>query len=317
MLHPATQRLAEDMAGLLARDPHDLPDAALLEDTETLLRLHRRLDGLITTQLQVLDTRDVTTTERGRGTRAWLVEEQLLSRPEANTRMRLARSSLTRPAITDALRAGEIGLDHATTIVTFLPSLPSADQREEAEKLLLEAAKDTDPTTLGRGLRELADRLCLHETAEERAVRRHEGRYLRLTHTIGQMIHLDGMLDPVQGATVEKALTALMTPGGEIDFRTPEQTRADALADLAKLALNCGQLPDTAGEPTQICLIAQVEDLTRQLSPGDTPTTTLDGDTTITPNTLRMLACDAAIIPIVMRGQSEILDLARSTRTWN
>ncbi|HVV76988.1 MAG TPA: HNH endonuclease signature motif containing protein [Mycobacteriales bacterium] len=108
-----------------------------------------------------------------------------------------------------------------------------------------------------------------------------------------------------------------MTPGGEIDFRTPEQTRADALADLAKLALNSRQLPDTAGEPTQICLIAQVEDLTRQLSPGDTPTTTLDGDTTITPNTLRMLACDAAIIPVVMRGQSEILDLARSTRTWN
>jgi hypothetical protein len=29
-----------------------------------------------------------------------------------------------------------------------------------------------------------------------------------------------------------------------------------------------------------------------------------------------MLACDAGIIPVVMRGRSEILDLGRATRTW-
>jgi hypothetical protein len=30
-----------------------------------------------------------------------------------------------------------------------------------------------------------------------------------------------------------------------------------------------------------------------------------------------MLACDTGIIPIVMRGRSEILDLGRATRAWN
>ncbi|MGN6472318.1 MAG: HNH endonuclease signature motif containing protein, partial [Mycobacteriales bacterium] len=48
---------------------------------------------------------------------------------------------------------------------------------------------------------------------------------------------------------------------------------------------------------------------------GDTCRATLNG-IPITPNTVRMLACDAAIIPIVMRGTSEILDLGRTTRTW-
>jgi hypothetical protein len=29
-----------------------------------------------------------------------------------------------------------------------------------------------------------------------------------------------------------------------------------------------------------------------------------------------MMACDAGIIPIVMNGRSEVLDLGRATRTW-
>ncbi|MGN6473101.1 MAG: HNH endonuclease signature motif containing protein, partial [Mycobacteriales bacterium] len=36
----------------------------------------------------------------------------------------------------------------------------------------------------------------------------------------------------------------------------------------------------------------------------------------ITPNTARMLACDAAIIPAVLGSDAEILDLGRATRTW-
>ena len=37
----------------------------------------------------------------------------------------------------------------------------------------------------------------------------------------------------------------------------------------------------------------------------------------ITPATARMIACDAAIIPAVLGGDSEVLDLGRKTRTWS
>jgi hypothetical protein len=36
-----------------------------------------------------------------------------------------------------------------------------------------------------------------------------------------------------------------------------------------------------------------------------------------TPGQLRMLACDAQIIPAVLAGDSQVLDLGRATPTWN
>ncbi|HVT65397.1 MAG TPA: DUF222 domain-containing protein [Mycobacteriales bacterium] len=188
MLTGATQSLVDDLAPLLARDPHDLTDGQLLEDTESLLKLRRQLDGVLARQLQVMDTRDVTTEYCARSTKSWLIEDQHLSRPDAGARMAVARSSVTRPAIVESMLAGDASLDHAKAIVAFLPKLPDADARDHAEKLLLEAAKDTDPTTMTGGLRQLADHLCLDETAEERAVRRHEGRYLTFTDTFDGMI---------------------------------------------------------------------------------------------------------------------------------
>ncbi|HVW82303.1 MAG TPA: DUF222 domain-containing protein [Mycobacteriales bacterium] len=316
MRHPATQAFAEAMAGLLARDPHDLADAALVDDTETLLTLRRQLDGVLARQLQVMDTRDATTSECGRSTRAWLVEERLLSRPDAAARMQVARSYPTRPAIVDAMLAGEITQDHAKTIVAFLPKLPDADARDEAEKLLLEAARFTDPTMLGKSLRALADRLCLNESAEERAQRQRAGQFLSFRDTIDQMVHLEGMLDRVGAAILRKALYPLALKAGLVDERSPAQRIAEALVELAKLAMGSGELPETAGEPTQVVVTSPLADLLRDLAPGDTCESTLEG-IPITPNTARMLACDGGIIPAVLGSDAEILDLGRSTRTWS
>ncbi|MGN6474022.1 MAG: DUF222 domain-containing protein [Mycobacteriales bacterium] len=296
-------------------DPHDLPDTTLLESQQRILRLERRLHGIGARRLQVIDTRDITTTECGRSTRWWLVEEQLLGRGDADTRLQLARSSVTRPAIVEAMVAGEVSQPQASVIVNFLPKLDDPDARDHAEKTLLDAAKVVDTTRLTRGLRELRDAYSLDESAEARSVRQHEGRWLRFTSTFDGMTRFDGMLDPTAAATVQTALQPLAAPGGELDNRTVGQRRADALLDLAKLALSSGQLPETAGEPTQVHVTTDIDDLTRQLQPGDTCRSTLNG-IPITPNTVRMLACDAAIIPIVMRGTSEILDLGRTTRTW-
>jgi hypothetical protein len=316
VLHPATQRLVDDVASLLARDAHDMPDALLVEDTAALLRLRRRLDGVIASQLLVIDVRDATTAECGRSTRGWLVEEQQLSETEASARLKVARSAVSRPAVADALSSGEISLDHAKLIVGFLPSLPDPDARDHAEKLLLEAAKTTDPTRLGRGLRELADRLCLNETAEQRAVRMREGRYLSFTDTIDQMVLVTGALDRVGARILHKALAPLSAKAGEVDERTPGQRNADALVELARLAMNRGELPDTAGEPTQVTVTIPLADLQRELQPGEAAPGSIDG-VPVTANTARMLACDAGIIPAVLGSPAEVLDLGRTTRTWS
>ena len=316
MLDQPTQVLAEDISRLVAQDPHSLPDVLLVASTAELLTLRRRLDGVLARRLQVMDTRDATTSECGRSTRAWLVEEQQLSPAEASSRLQVARSAVARPAIVDAMLAGEATQDQAKLIVSFLPKLPDAEARDHAEKELLDVARYADPGLMNRGLRELTDKLCLNETAEERAVRRREGRYLNFTDTIDEMVRIDGMLDRVGAAVLRKALYPLALKAGEIDQRTPTQRNADALAELATIAMRCGELPETAGEPTQVTVLTHLSDLIARLEAGDNCQTTLEG-VAVTPNTARMLACDAGIIPAVMRGAREVLDLGRATRTWN
>jgi hypothetical protein len=281
-----------------------------------LLTARRRLDGVLARRLQVIDTRDATTSECGRSTRAWLVEEQQLSAAEASSRLRVARSYASRPAIVEAMLAGAATQDQANLIVSFVPKLATAEARDHAEKELLDVARYADPTLMARGLRELADRLNLNESAEERAVRAREGRYLKFTDTIEEMVRVDGMLDRVGAAILRKALYPLSLKAGEVDERTPIQRNADALIELARLAMNAGQLPETAGEPTQVVTQTFLSDLIARLEAGDTCHSTLDG-VPITPNTARMLACDAGIIPAVLGGASEVLDLGRSTRTWS
>ena len=41
---------------------------------------------------------------------------------------------------------------------------------------------------------------------------------------------------------------------------------------------------------------------------------TLDFGGTLTPGSLRMLACDAAVVPVVMNGAGQPLDIGRATR---
>jgi hypothetical protein len=108
VLHPATEAFAQALATLGGRDPHDLSDAALVADTEAVLNLKRQFDGFLARQLQVVDARDATTAECGRSTRAWLVEEQLLSQTDAAGRLQVARSYVTRPAIVEAMPSGAL-----------------------------------------------------------------------------------------------------------------------------------------------------------------------------------------------------------------
>ncbi|HEX3900470.1 MAG TPA: DUF222 domain-containing protein, partial [Mycobacteriales bacterium] len=241
-----------------------------------MLASKRRLDGITASALQVIDRRHATTAECGRSTRGWLVEEQLLSPGEAESKLRVARAGVTRPAVIEAMRAGEISHKHAEQITRFLPRL-DADARDAAERELVKAATVTDPGTLQRGLRDLTDRMCLDETAEERAVRQYEGRWLRMTDTFQGMTRLEAMLGPVEAATVRTALVSLSGPSGVDDDRHIGHRRADALVELARMAMKSGSVPETAGEPTQCVVITDLDDLNRQLQPGDTCASTLNG----------------------------------------
>src|SRR6202044_2331841 len=112
------------------------------------------------------------------------------------------------------------------------------------------------------------------------------------------------------------ALAPLLLRAGDVDERTVGQRCADGLVALADLAMRTGELPDHGGEKPQVVAILPFADLKNELETGQSGPSMLNGFE-ITPRTARMLACDAGIIPAVLGGHGEVLDLGRKQATWS
>jgi hypothetical protein len=95
------------------------------------------------------------------------------------------------------------------------------------------------------------------------------------------------------------------------DERTAAQRRADALVEICQLALNTEELPVNGGDRPQVHVIIDFEALRRQIGAG-----TLDTGDLLTPTQVRRLACDAQILPAVLGGQGQVLDVGQSRRLF-
>jgi hypothetical protein len=146
-------------------------------------------------------------------------------------------------------------------------------------------------------------------------------------------------LNPEGRAVVEAAINALsrpaVTPGaggaGGAEARTVDQRRGDALVDVCRRAVALGLAvqaadpadPATAQPPSvvpsgvkaTVLVTIGLDDLLDRTRPG-TLLGGLDAGTVLGPETVRRLACDAGIIPAVLDGTGQILDLGRSRRLF-
>lgn len=300
-------------------DPHALPDEALLEVLDELLDARRLLDAAITRYLAVVDVRDATIEPYGRTTRGWLIEDKHLPAATAGRLVKVSRQLPIHPVLEEALTAGEISIEHAAPILRTLAKLAPED-RDVDEKILVDAAKDVDPDSLRTLCQATEEAACTNEEADARRERLHGTRYLHLSTTFDGMVRIDGMLEPDAGAAVIAAIEPLAGKLGPEDDRTVPQRRADALATLAGAAAGFDDLlPDFNGDRPHIDVLTPYERLTDDLDPHATydPTgaPTVNG-IRVSPETVRRLACDADILPVVMNGNSEVLDIGRATRIW-
>jgi Domain of unknown function (DUF222)/HNH endonuclease len=96
------------------------------------------------------------------------------------------------------------------------------------------------------------------------------------------------------------------------DDRSMPQRQAEALADACGYVLDHGsseQVPSSGGRRPHLNIIVALEDLERRARAA-----MLDFGGTLTPESLRMLCCDANVIPIVMDGKGQPMDVGRMTR---
>jgi len=211
------------------------------------------------------------------------------------------------PTALDALSDGLISADQVRQLILAHDTNPEIYVDHEAG--LVEAIA---PLTVG-GTARAVDywRQTVNEERFEADVAGlHDRRRLHLSQTFEGMGRIDGWLDPEGFAYVKAALDAATPPPAKGDDRTPARRRADALVDLARLALDRGDLPESGGEKPHLTVLVNLDVLTGQ---GHGTCETEDG-IVLPRSTIERISCDASVSRIVMGPNSEPLDVGRKTR---
>ncbi len=125
------------------------------------------------------------------------------------------------------------------------------------------------------------------------------------------------VLDEEGAAIIDGAVDALAKPRrdadtGDLDCRTPAARRADALLDLVSRAVSA---PDGVPRQAKTSLVVTISlDALQGRCRG--AGVTMD-DETLTVGTVRRLACDAQVIPVVLGTSGEILDQGMARRLFD
>ncbi len=300
-LPPRLAALAAVVDDLAADDPGGVGDAPLAAEVVAMRHLADRLEADWLRRLATVDARGAAGAELGAqapSTAGWLRATCRLSPALAGQHVRTARALHRGPlaGTAAALAAGEVSPQHAAVLADATSGLPPR-KVAEAEPVLVDAARRLDPPRLHRLAAHLRD-LVDPEAAEARAQARLDQRGLWLAGTFEGMVAVKGLLDPETGEATMAALAALARPSGPDDERSAPQRRADALGELARHALQTGQLPQGGGLRPQLTVTVDLATLRAQhggVGAAGGWGAVLPGETA------RRLACDAAVTRAIVR----------------
>ncbi len=257
----------------------------------------------------------------------WHAVTSRTTRAQAHRTMRLAAGLEQRDLTRAALAEGQIHVEQAEVILRALAELPDDLDPElvtQAEQQLLEQAQHFDAKALrvlGRRVLEVIspETADAHEAALLEREEHAAAAATRLTmYDDGHgKIHGRFTLDTLTGAMLKKALFAIASPRhqaakGPLGERRPTPERlGQAFTELIQ-RYPTKRLPKTGGLNATVVVLMQLDTLEGRLKAAH-----LDTGEPISPGAARRLACDAKIIPAVLDGKSQVLDLGRGKRYAN
>lgn len=248
-----------------------------------------------------------------------------VSRASSRADARLARDLADRfPTFAEAWRDGMVSAQQARGIVAGLKQLPlalSPAQLEACQADVVGFADRLDPDEL----RKVAERMAevvdpdhaesLEADRLERdariAFRRRSLMFVPDHH--GSML-IRGQLPLADGQLFLAQLDALLpsTASYSLTNEIPDRParRADALMRWCAIQSSSGELPAQGGDRPQVILTLSLRSLTSGLAAA----AVLGSGEQISAGEARRLSCDAHVIPAVLGGSSELLDVGRTHR---
>jgi len=328
---PPVARTVADMETALA-ERAGMPLWSLSdEDIDDLVpRTHglmaRVMGGLVLPLVREADRRGLAAQFDAANTAAWVQDLLRVTRGEARRMVELARAVVDGDlaATGQALTEGRISTEHAQVIARSVADLP--DEAAEwapaaAERALLDRAEQYDPWVLGKLGREIitvvdpdrGDELLGRKLERDNRAAK-EGRQLHARACGASRVRVTGWFDSEGWQTVRAALDPLAASrpaeDGRPDPRSYARRQADALVELADRSMRTGDLPSQGGERPTLVLTMPYADLADQVG-----TAVLDTGEHLPASTVRRMACDARVVPAVLGGESQPLDLGRAART--
>ncbi|MGD9957809.1 DUF222 domain-containing protein [Nocardioides sp.] len=324
--------LSADVSGLVGVSLWSM-DAA--ETASTLVALTRLSAQVAELELRVAAHAERIRVEDASGATSaasWWAHVTRLTRRTAQHRMALARALDTgHEPVRDAFAAGAVVLEQAEVIVRAVAELPddvgpANVARAESELVALAGEHDAKRLrVLGRRIldvvaSEVAEAQEARLLAREERAAQASARFTMADDGHGR-VHGRFTLPAAQGAMLRTALTALAAPrhlaahsgggGGPMPsaqrLATPERL-GQAFAEYVE-RFPTDHLPSTGGVNATIVVTIPLSTLQAGAGAG-----TLDTGEPITADQARRLACEAAIIPVVLGGNSQVLDLGRRRR---
>ncbi|HEX7308975.1 HNH endonuclease signature motif containing protein [Lentzea sp.] len=239
--------------------------------------------------------------------RQWVARAEVLAREVTPTGAVLEPEL---PATAAAVAEGSLSGEHVSAVAEVMRDLPP-----EAEGPVVEFARGHEPSAVRSFGKELAYRLHQADPEPRESGEPVPGNRLR-TAWKGDQLEVWARLDKVSGAKFEALIDPLAkprpaTPEEGPDPRTRAEREGDAFADLVDLVLRSDRLPEHGGEPVTLTLTMRYRDLAEQ-----TGFAALDNRERVPAGLVRRLACNAGVVPVVLGGRSESVDIGRKTRTF-
>jgi hypothetical protein len=266
------------------------------------------------------DVRGLAAGEGQPSTQAWLAKLLKLTPGEAKARVKAAGVLATKASGTAAaLRDGKLNADQGRAVAKALGGIADDTSDEEfaqAEKLLRREGRGLHAKEIERAGRSLKD-IFDPDGTQPREDRAWRSRDLTIIDIGGGRHRIAGTLTDEGATTLKAALDPLAAPrpaeDGTPDPRSPGQRNHDALIELAATFLRFTDLPKSHGSAPHLHLTVSIETLKGDTGHPHARTATGE-DLTI--ETIRRIACDAGITPIVANTLGVPLAVGRESRLW-